>query len=137
MNTYKRMDHLIDAMGKFILLHAFSKVLFVTTIIILFSSSTILYKKFAFDHIKVHAVDEQAFFDLKVTSEFQEFSSRNLSTPYSIRIPKGEKIEVEITNNSARICGILKSGNSSLQISHSIYELKLQRDGHYLQGGCL
>jgi len=137
MHKYKRIDHLVNALNKFILLQAISRLLFFFLCIIIFSSSAFFYQKFAFDHIKVYATDERAVFDLKVSSEFENFSAMNLSTPFSIKVPKGDKIEVEITNNSERICGILKSGYSSLQISHSQHELKLTREKNYLKGGKL
>jgi len=137
MNKHKRFDHLVDAIGKFILLQTLSKVFLSLIFIILFTSSAIFYQKFAFDHIRITAPQEQASFDLEVNSEFQHIAMKNLTTPYAFKVPKGKKIEVVIRNNSGKITGLLKTGFSSVQLNHNENEFKLERDDHFLKGRTL
>jgi len=134
MQSHKNSDHLIDSLRKFILIQSLTKViasyLFVFTLI----SSVFIYQKFAFDHIHISAEVEHASFDINVVSESLNITKTNLTTPYSVKIPKGEKIKVLVKNNSGKITGQLKNGFSALQLNHNVSNFTMERNGASFKG---
>lgn len=137
MNTFKRENQILRSLGQFIVLqHAF-KFFLCLLLVLVISTTSFYYYNYAFDYIEVNASHEQAMFDLKITSDDKEIIKTDLTTPFSMKVLRGEKISIEITDNTHRICGSLKSGFSSLKMSHIEKDIKMERKGRYLKGGCI
>lgn len=123
---------------KFIYVGACLKYFFSLAIIVGSILSFLSYQNHAYDHIRVfaHNGEENSFitylrsdpvsFDMTLTTYNEEIKFENLTTPYSIKVPKGEQIKVLVNADSKLICCKLKNGGSSVAggLSH---EMKLER----------
>lgn len=148
MKLYKKEDKLYSSIANFLIVGSFLRYIFSFTIIIASVVFFLNYQKHSYDHIKVIAQSsnqdsffsfldrETVSFNLSIETEDREYNFKNVSTPYSIKIPKGERIKVELNSDSKFICCKLKSGNSSVAGSLE-KEMELERINNRFKIICL
>ena len=147
MKTYKREDKLYSSLAEFLIIGALSKLIVSFTILILALLAFLNYQNQAYDKIIVIAQSENpdsffsfldrenVYFNMTYETEDEKIDLKNIKTPYFIKIPKGERIKVELNSDSKFICAKLKSAGSSVAGSLE-NSMKLERNGKNFKINC-
>jgi len=130
MKTYKKEDQLYSRIANFLIVGTFLKFILSFLLIIISVFAFPNYQNHADDHIKVIAQSsnqdsffsfldrDNVCFDLNLETEDRQYHFKNIRTLYSIKIPKGERIKVEVNSDSKLICCKLKNSGSSIASSY-------------------
>lgn len=147
MKKYKREDELYSSIANFLIAGVFFKYIIGSSLIAITLIGYLNYQNHAYDHIRVFAqsADQDSFlsyfnrenvaFNLTLETESEKHEYKNVKTPYSIKIPKGERIKVEVKAESKFICCTLKNGGSSVAGSLE-KQMKLERIANHFKINC-
>ena len=147
MKTYKREDKLYSSIAHFLIFGFLFKYLIVLSLILTSIVGFLNYQNHAYDHIRVVAQSsnpdsffsyfdrDNVSFDLKLETENQKLNFENIQTPFSMKIPKGERIKVQLSSDSKFICCSLRNAGSSVAASNE-KEMKLERIENQFKINC-